>query len=65
VHLQILSWRILAVRQRVHGVICVDAFIDVPFVLAQTLVILRVNDGVFAACQRNPAKGIAIANPPI
>jgi len=48
-----------------HGVISMDAFIDVPFVLSQPLVIFGINDGEFALRQRNPAKGIAIPDPPI
>jgi len=64
-HLQIFARSIFAVRQRMHGVISMDAFIDVPFVLSQPLVIFGINDGEFALRQRDSAKGIAVANPPI
>jgi len=65
VHLQIFARSIFAVRQRMDGIECVDAFVDVPFVLSQPLVIFRVNDGEFALRQRDSAKGIAIVNTPI
>jgi len=36
-----------------------------PFVLAEPVIIVRVNDGVFALGQRDEPEGIAAANPPI
>ena len=36
-----------------------------PFVLAEPVKIVRVNDGVFALRQRDEPEGIAEANPPI
>ena len=36
-----------------------------PFVLAEPVKIVRVNDGVFALGQRDEPEGIAVANPPI
>jgi hypothetical protein len=37
----------------------------VPFVFAEAVIIIRVNDGEFALRQRYPPEGVAIANPPI
>ena len=36
-----------------------------PFVLAEPVKIVRVNDGVFALGQRDKPEGVAAANPPI
>lgn len=36
-----------------------------PFVLAELVIIVRVNDGVFTLGQRDAPEGIAVANPPI
>ena len=36
-----------------------------PFVLAEPVKIVRVNDGVFTLRQRYASEGIAVANPPI
>ena len=36
-----------------------------PFVLAEPVIIVRVNDCVFALGQRDEPEGIAAANPPI
>ena len=36
-----------------------------PFVLIQSLEILRIDDGVFALCQRYPAEGVAVAAPAV
>ena len=36
-----------------------------PFVLAEPVIIVGVNDGVFALGQRDEPEGIAAANPPI
>jgi len=36
-----------------------------PFVLAEPVIIVRVNDGVFTLRQRDVPEGIAVANPPI
>ena len=37
----------------------------VPFVLGEMIVIVRVNDSVFALGERYPAEGIAVAQPAI
>jgi len=36
-----------------------------PFTLGKANIIIRIDDGVLSPCQRYPAKGIAVANPPI
>ena len=36
-----------------------------PLVLAEPVIIVRVNDGVFTLVQRDAPEGIAAANPPI
>ena len=43
----------------------IPGFERVPAVLTHSLIVLRVNDGVFTARQRDLPEGIAVANPPI
>ena len=47
------------------GVKFVIDFRGGPFVLAEPVIIVRVNDGVFALGQRDTPEEIAVANPPI
>ncbi len=47
------------------GVEFVIDFRGCPFVLAEPVKIVGVNDGVFALGQKNAPEGIAVANPPI
>lgn len=65
VHLEILSWCVLSVRQRVDGIASSWAFLDVPFVLHQPVVIFGVNYGEFSPCQRYFSERIAEADSPI
>jgi len=48
-----------------RGVVRGRAADDVPFVLAEPVVVLRIDDGVLAPRQRNPAEGVAVAQPAI
>ena len=60
VHLEILSWCVLSVCQRVDGIASSWAFLDVPFVFHQPVVIFGVNYGEFSFCQGDFSEGIAI-----
>ena len=62
-HISVLSLFPFAVCQRVHGINGMRAFVRIPFVFAQPMVIFGVNDGEFAFCQRNLSEGIAEAQP--
>ena len=37
----------------------------VPFILGQPAVIIGIDDGVFALCQRDSAEGVAVAQAPV
>ncbi len=65
VHLEILSWCVLSVCQRVDGIASSWAFLDVPFVLHQPVVIFGVNYGEFSFCQWYFSESIAEADSPI
>jgi len=62
VHLEILSWGVLSVCQRVDGIAGAWAFLDVPFILRQPVVIFRVNYGEFSLCQWYFSERIAEAD---
>ena len=47
------------------GIESVTMFHCIPFVLVQSLEILRIDDGVFALGQRYPAERIAVADPAV
>ncbi len=65
VHADRLSLAGFPAQLGADGVEFVIDFRGGPFVLAEPVIIIRVNDGVFALCQRNAPEGIAEANPPI
>ena len=48
-----------------HGVKCAGAPDDVPFVFCEPVVILRIDYGVFALCQRYPAECVVVTQPAI
>ena len=48
-----------------HGINASPLFRSIPFVFTQPAIVIRVNDCIFALCERNAPKGIAVANPPI
>ncbi len=62
VHLEIFSWCVLSVCQRVDGIAGSWAFLDVPFVFSQPVIVFRVNYGEFIPCQGDFSKGVAIAD---
>ncbi len=47
------------------GIESVAALDGMPFVIIQSLEIVRVDDGVFALCKRYPAESIAVADPAV
>ncbi len=59
VHLNIVSLIPKAITTA--DIECICALDDIPLVLIQSLEILRIDDGVFALCQRYPAERIAVA----
>jgi len=65
VHLEVPSLFFLAVGQRVHGVPGVRALVRVPFDSAEPFVVFRIDEGELALRQRDPAEGVAIAQPAI
>ena len=61
--------RVLAAGQA-HRALCIKNIFsfrlaDAPFVLSQSWIIIRVNDSIFALCERDFAKGIAEPQAPI
>ena len=65
VHLEIFSLFLFSVRQRVHGVPCARAFLGVPLVCPQPVVIFGIDDGEFTARQRDFPESVAVTYPPI
>ena len=64
VHLNILHL-VFSQMNLSAGIKSVSALHGMPFVLIQSLEILRIDDGVFALCQRYPAERIAVAAPAV
>ena len=63
VHLNIVSLIPEAITTAdIEGICALD---DIPLVFIQPLEILRIDDGVFALCQRYPAERIAVAEPSV
>ena len=63
VHLNIVSLIPEAIATaNIEGISALD---DIPLVFIQPLEILRIDDGVFALCQRYPAERIAVAAPSV
>lgn len=65
VHLEIFSLFLFSVRQRVYGVPGARAFLGVPFVGPQPVVIFGIDDGEFSARQRDFPESVAVPYPPI
>jgi hypothetical protein len=65
VHADRLSLAGFPAQLGADGVEFVIDFRGGPFVLAEPVIIIRVNDGVFALRQRYAPEGVAVANPPI
>ena len=65
VHLEIFSLFLFSVRQRVYGVPGARAFLGVPFVGPQPVVIFGIDDGEFSARQRDFPESVAVPYPTI
>ena len=65
VHLVRLSLSTFSPPAKSGGIKRISALNSVPPVFCQSLIIIRVDDGVFAPRQTYPAERIAEANPPI
>jgi len=65
VHLEIFSLLLFSVRQRVYGVPGARAFLGVPFVGPQPVVIFGIDDGEFSTRQRDFPESVAVPQTPI
>ncbi len=65
VHLEVPAFFFLAVGQRVHGVPGMRALVGVPFELAQSLVVFRIDQGELALRQRDFSERAAVTQPAI